>query len=878
MSKTLRILIIEDAPADFLLMVRHLNQQGLEAECRRIDSQTELNLSLQSEWDLVLSDYNVPGMDFLATLQRIRAHYPDLPVILVSGSVGEEKAVELLRLGMSDFVLKDNLIRLVPAIRRVLNENNERRARQAAETALYQSQAAVLEEQRQARLAALNLMEDALTARARAEAAHAALQESETKYRLLADNAADCIFWVGPDGHLKYISPACKQITGYEVEEFLADPELMIGITHPDDIMTYRQHLENDGHVDKNELEIRIIHKDGNVRWLGHHCKPLHGENGEFLGRHGANRDITARKQAEQELHDSAERFRVATESIRDAFILINGEEGKIVLWNPAAELMFGYSKDEAIGQPLHRLIGPPRFHEKAEIAMADFARTGQGEVVGKTLELPALRRNGEEFLVELSLSALQLGGHWHAAGVVRDITERKQAEQQLRKLAQAVEQSPESIFITNLEGNIEYVNEAFSHNSGYGREEVIGRSARILKSGQTPAETYTALWDTLTQGQTWKGELINKRKDGSEYVDFAIITPIRQPDGCVTHYVAVQEDITEKRILAEELNKHRHHLEELVASRTAELESARALADAANQSKSAFLANMSHEIRTPMNAIIGLTYLLRQNVPTAEQSARLDKIDAAAQHLLSIINDILDLSKIEAGHLELEQTDFSLEALMDHISSLIADQSRAKGLTIEVDSCDVPLWLRGDPTRLRQAMLNYAANAVKFTERGSIRLSSQLLEENDKGLLVRFAVQDSGIGIAQENLPMLFKTFTQADVSTTRKYGGTGLGLAITRHLANMMGGEAGVESVLGQGSTFWFTVRLRRGHGVMPAQIREKSENAEILLRRHYSGFRLLLAEDNPINREVALELLHGVGLSVDTAENGRIVIDKL
>ncbi|MGZ5075933.1 MAG: response regulator, partial [Methylobacter sp.] len=173
MSQPLRILIIEDAPADFLLIVRHLHQQGLAAECRRIDSQTELNSSLQNEWDLALSDYNVPGMDFVTTLQRIRAHYPDLPVILMSGSVGEEKAVELLRLGMSDFVLKGNLIRLVPAIRRVLNENNERRARQAAETALYQSQAAINEEQHQARLAALNLMEDALTARARAEAAHA---------------------------------------------------------------------------------------------------------------------------------------------------------------------------------------------------------------------------------------------------------------------------------------------------------------------------------------------------------------------------------------------------------------------------------------------------------------------------------------------------------------------------------------------------------------------------------------------------------------------------------------------------------------------------------------------------------------------------------
>lgn len=878
MNSPLKLLVIEDVPADFLLLERHLRQHGLDAECFRVGSDAELDAALQNEWDVVLSDYNVPGMDFITTLQRIRTYRPNLPIILVSGSVGEETAVELLHLGMSDFVLKGSLIRLLPAILRALNEADERRARQSAEAALHESQTAILEEQRQARLAALNLMEDALAARTRAETAHAALRESEAKYRLLADNAADCIFWIDIDGRYKYVSPACEQISGHTPEEFLADPELMVNIIHLDDRMTYRQHLEDSTNTDRGELEVRIMHKDGGVRWIGHHCKPIHDENGEYLGQHGANRDITARKRVEQELRDSSERFRVATESIRDAFILIDGKEGKIVLWNPAAAVMFGYTKNEAIGLPLHQLIGPPRFHEAATVGLAHFAHTGEGPTVGRTLELPALRRNGEEFSVELSLSAIQLGGQWHAAGIVRDITERKQAEEQLRKLAQAVEQSPESIIITDLDGNIEYVNEAFSKNSGYCHEEIIGQNPRLLNSGKTPKESYTALWDAISNGQTWKGEFINKRKDGSEYVDFAIITPIRQPNGGITHYVAVQEDITEKRHQGEELDQHRHHLEELVARRTAELEAARTSADAANQSKSAFLANMSHEIRTPMNAIIGLTYLLRQNTPTSEQSVRLDKIDAAALHLLSIINDILDLSKIEAGRLELEQTDFSLAAVLDHISSLITDQSRAKGLTIEMDNGDVPLWLRGDPTRLRQAMLNYAGNAVKFTERGTIWLRARLLEETDAGLLVRFEVQDTGIGIAAENLPTLFEVFAQADISTTRKYGGTGLGLAITRRLANIMGGEVGVESALGQGSTFWFTVRLQRGHGVIPTEARIKSADAENMLRLNHAGTRLLLAEDNPINREVALELLHGVGLSVDTAENGRVALDKL
>ena len=458
------------------------------------------------------------------------------------------------------------------------------------------------------------------------------------------------------------------------------------------------------------------------------------------------------------------------------------------------------------------------------------------------------------------------------------DITERRQAEESLRKLALAVEQSPESIIITNTRAEIEYVNQAFVQATGYRQEEAIGKNPRILQSGRTPPETYVGMWAELNQGLPWKGEFHNRKKDGRDCIEFAIITPLRQADGSISHYVAVQEDVTEKIRIGIELDSHRHHLQQLVAERTTELVDARRQAEAANAAKSNFLANMSHEIRTPMNAIVGLTHLLRRAGATPQQVDRLDKIDGAGRHLLAIINDILDLSKIEAGKMQLESVDFHLSAILDNVTSIIGQAAQAKGLRLETDAGSVPLWLRGDVTRLRQALLNFASNAVKFSETGSIVLRTKLLEDDGAGLLVRFEVQDSGIGIAPGQMGRLFKAFEQADTSTTRKYGGTGLGLVITRRMAELMGGEVGAESTPGVGSTFWFTARLQHGHGLMPSIPVAEVQNAETRLRQHHAGARVLLAEDNPINSEVALELLHGAGLAVDTAADGREALAKV
>jgi len=297
----------------------------------------------------------------------------------------------------------------------------------------------------------------------------------------------------------------------------------------------------------------------------------------------------------------------------------------------------------------------------------------------------------------------------------------------------------------------------------------------------------------------------------------------------------------------------------------------AKKAADVAIQAKADFLANMSHEIRTPLNGILGMTYLLRLSNCTPKQIEQLDKISRSGNHLLGLINDILDLSKIDAGKLVLEEQDFTLTKLLSNITAMFDNAVAAKGLSLLIKISDLPKVLHGDFNRLSQALVNYLSNAVKFTEHGTITLQGRVLEETKEGYLLRFEVIDTGIGILPEDQTRFFKAFEQADNTTTRKYGGSGLGLAINRRLALLMGGDVGVSSTPGKGSTFYLDVQLGKGDPLAIETDIALTAEARTALHREYQGKRILLVEDEPLNQEVAAMLLKEVGLSVDLAENG-------
>lgn len=448
------------------------------------------------------------------------------------------------------------------------------------------------------------------------------------------------------------------------------------------------------------------------------------------------------------------------------------------------------------------------------------------------------------------------------------------------RVLRTIFDTSDGAIFLVGPDGRIVFANERMSAMWGIPVEQLIGSPyVSLIHPDEREIGHQKMLKLMASEIPFVRVEREYIRRDGTMFWGFLCGRRLLDESGRLAGLVGLIADIDESKRNAQELDSYRQRLEELVRERTTQLEQAKEVAELANRAKSAFLANMSHEIRTPMNAIIGLAHLLRRDQVSRQQADRLDKMLGSAEHLLAIINDVLDISKIESGKLVLEVAPFRIVDVVERLVSLNADKVTTKGLSFRTAVGSLPPVLVGDRTRLSQALLNYVSNAIKFTESGSIVLRASVVEEDDASLLVRFEVQDSGIGIAGDVLERLFHPFEQADNSTTRKYGGTGLGLVITRHLAELMGGQAGVDSLPGRGSTFWLTARLGKpsapDQAGCAAMIGTTAGAAGGVAR----SARILLVEDEPLNCEVAAELIKElVGLPIEIAGDGEQALCKV
>jgi PAS domain S-box-containing protein len=476
------------------------------------------------------------------------------------------------------------------------------------------------------------------------------------------------------------------------------------------------------------------------------------------------------------------------------------------------------------------------------------------------------------------SMSVTPLGAQGRGVVVVHtNITQRKLAEIAISELNRDfvafLENTSDFIYFKDNNSCFRFCSQTLANITGHASwRDMIGKHDRDVFPKDTAQIYYEEELPIFRDGKPLLNK-IDPYYDASGKPGWVSTNkwPLLDGDGKVTGLFGISSDITERKLAEAELMKHRNHLEELVSARTSELAQSRDNAEAANRAKTIFLATMSHEMRTPMNGVMGMVDLALRRATDPKQIDWLNKSKGSAKHLLDVIGDILDISHLEAEKMTLEEKNFALTQVVEDVLQMQGEAAQAKGLRLFPEiSPALPDLLCGDPTRLRQILINFVGNAIKFSDHGQITVNARVVEEDRLDVLLRIEVTDQGIGISAEQQARLFHSFAQADGTMNRKYGGTGLGLSIAKRIALLMGGDAGVISEEGQGSTFWVTVRLKKGTGVVEAPPTLKVDS-EAEIRRRYSGHRILVVDDDPINREVALIQLEFVDLVADIAEDG-------
>ncbi len=674
-------------------------------------------------------------------------------------------------------------------------------------------------------------------------------------------------------GRILQVNDCICRMLGYTREEFAA--KTWLEIIHPDDLPIRRAIVRRftDGESEAISTSIRYCHKDGSTVFGQVNLNCVRKPNGDLDFLVATLLDVTKLRQAEQMADMQAtllsQMAKVARNGVGSMHLRTNE-----LFWSEEVYALHEVEPGTAVGVEQGINFYAPEARPVIQAAV----RTAIDAGTDYDLELPFISAKGRRLWVRAQGVAVREDGKTvMICGAFQDITERKQRDQQARQLFQAVEQSPVSILITDRQAIIEYVNPAFTEITGYSRRDAIGRNPRLLASGRHPPEFFQGLWRNLLEGKEWRGVLHNKKKNGDLFWERAIISPIFDEHNQISHFLAVKEDITEREQAARTLAAYQTQLEETVQARTAELSEALEAALLADRAKDEFLANVSHELRTPLNVVIGLADLALRVTHDAKQRDYLEKITGAGKNLATIINDLLDLSKIAAGHLEFESTAFCLRKVIAKSRLAMAHKAEEKNLVL-AESVDpaVPEVVIGDPVRVEQILANLLANAVKFTASGRIDIRAALGGRENDRVAIDIEVQDTGIGMSKADMEHLFKPFSQADSSISRRYGGTGLGLTISKRLAEMMDGDIHVASREGQGSTFSLRIWLRLRNGEQRG-LKAEAADADFTTLK-YRNVRVLVVDDQPLNLEIAEELLAAVGVETRLAANGKEALERL
>ena len=540
-----------------------------------------------------------------------------------------------------------------------------------------------------------------------------------------------------------------------------------------------------------------------------------------------------------------------------DNAVTIADSDMRIQWVNQGFVRITGYSLDEALGKTPGELLSSGKSTPQAIQALMDSVKQG----TSCRVELINRGKDGREYWADTEVQPTfdKQGLLVGFMEIGTDISSQKHAQLQMEAAIRDASallntvQTHSIVSTTDARGIITDVNEAFCRISGYRREELIGQNHRLLGSGVQSSDFWADLWRTISSGKPWRGEICNRAKDGALYWVDSMIAPFVGEDGEIQKFISIRTDITERKQYERSLRE------------------AREKAELATQTKGQFLANMSHEIRTPMNAILGMLKLLRNTELNCHQRDYADKTEGAAKSLLALINDILDFSKVEAGKMTLDPQPFRLDRLLRDLAVILSTNIGTKGIEVLFDiDPNLPAVLMGDSMRLQQVLVNLGGNAVKFTAQGQVVIAVRLLHSEDAASTVEFSVQDSGIGIAPENQAHIFTGFSQAEASTTRKFGGTGLGLSISQRLVALMGGELRLTSVFGEGSTFAFTLQMQV---VMPVPADLESVRTMPVGTR-----RVLVVDNNPVARDLLARITRNWGWPTEVADSGAAALQTI
>lgn len=744
-----RILIVEDDLFDAELNIREVTKVLPLSQFERVDTKDEYIRMLETyQPDIILSDYHMPSFDGLTALRIANEICPMTPFIVVTGSINEDTAVECMKSGASDYILKDSPKRLGSAVLSALEQHDLRIKKQLAETKL---------------------------------------KESEESYLGLFNSVSEAIYIMDENGSCIALNNGILKMYGYSSEELIGQNHELLAATGLNDL-TMVSNI------------IKTVYETGQSQQFDFWGKRKNGETfpkeiifnkGRYFGKDviiATARDISERKEAEEKLLHEEKLLYTLIDNLPATIYVKDAKCRKIIINRTDLEL---------IGGRLEDIIG------KTDLELFDNEIGQRGYADDKTvIDTGVAVLNREEDFYDangvqrwLLTSKIPLTNENEEiiglVGIGLDITEQKQAQEKILKLSKGIEQSPTSIEITDINGIIEYVNPKLCETTGYSSEEIIGQHARILKSKEMPEEIYSDLWKTISSGNVWRKELINKKKDGSLFWESVTLTAIKNDKGIITNYIAIKENITERKKMQAEL---------ILALEKAE---------ESDQLKSAFLANMSHEIRTPLNSIIGFSELLGDPDFNEEERAEFIKtIVDNGNSLLVIISNIMDFSMLEAGQMKIRKEEISTKKLLNELLSDYGKKASQKGIELRLDKSihNADFTFENDYYRIKQIFSNLIGNALKFTHEGYIEIGYKVSDEN-----IEFHVKDTGIGIAPEYHQAVFERFRQVDTAKTRKYGGNGLGLAISKNLVELLGGKIWLESEPNKYSDFHFTIPIK-------------------------------------------------------------------